>query len=79
MCWPATSCPTLALPDASVAQRSLTRLKDRFIKIVKGEGLISHGRHVTFQTGGGAIPKALLADILRLIARLRPPLHPVPT
>jgi hypothetical protein len=39
---------------------------------------ISHGRYVAFQTAEVAIPKNLFADILRMIAELRPPPHPTP-
>jgi hypothetical protein len=35
--------------------------------------VISHGRYVAFQMAEVAIPRKLLADILRLIAKLRPP------
>ena len=47
---------TLALPDA-VQQWSMTTLRDRY---------------VTFQIAEVAIPRALFADILRRIDRLRP-------
>jgi len=36
--------------------------------------VISHGRYVTFQMAEVAISRNLFADILRLIAKLRPPL-----
>jgi hypothetical protein len=35
--------------------------------------LVSHGRYVAFQMAEVAIPRNLFADILRLIAELRPP------
>jgi hypothetical protein len=35
---------------------------------------VSHGRYVAFQMAEIAIPKNLFAEILRLIAELRPPL-----
>jgi hypothetical protein len=39
--------------------------------------VVSHGRYVTFQMAEVAIPRALFADILRLIDGLRPaPLPP---
>src|SRR5205807_2571334 len=50
---------------------SLTTLNQKFIKI--GAKVISHGRYVTFQLAEVAIPRNLFADILRLIAELRPP------
>jgi hypothetical protein len=34
---------------------------------------VSHGRYVVFQMAEVAIPRNLFADILRLIAELRPP------
>jgi hypothetical protein len=35
--------------------------------------VISHGRYVAFQMAEVAIPRNLFADILRLMAELRPP------
>jgi hypothetical protein len=49
---------------------SLTTLKEKLIKI--GAKVISHGRYVAFQMTEVAIP--MFANILRLIAELRPPL-----
>ena len=46
-------------------------LKEKLIKI--GAKVISHGRYVAFQMAEVAIPKNLFANILRLIAELRPP------
>ena len=37
-----------------------------------------HGRYVAFQMTEVAIPRTLIADILRLIAELRPPPDPAP-
>jgi hypothetical protein len=34
---------------------------------------VTHGRYVAFQMAEVAIPRTLFADILRLIAELRPP------
>ncbi len=64
---------TLALPQA-VEHRSLTTLREKLIKI--GAKIIRHGRYVTFQLAVVAVPKALFAEILQRIARLRP--APVP-
>jgi hypothetical protein len=64
---------TLATPEP-IADWSLTSLKEKLIKI--GAKVISHGRYVAFQMAEVAIPRHLFADILRLIAELRPP--PVP-
>ena len=60
---------TLALPDA-VEQWSLTTLREKLIKI--GAKIVRHGRYVTFQLAEVAVPRALFADILRRIDRLRP-------
>ena len=49
----------------------LATLKEKLIKI--GAKVISHGRYVAFQMAEVAIPKNLFANILRLIAELRPP------
>ena len=69
----ATSCATLALPDA-VEQWSLTSLREKLIKI--GAKIVRHGRYVTFQMAEVVIPRDLFADILRRIDRLRPPPAP---
>ena len=61
---------TLATPEP-IKDWSLTSLKEKLIKL--GAKVISHGRYVAFQMAEVAIPKNLLADILRLIAELRPP------
>jgi hypothetical protein len=37
------------------------------------EKIVNHGRYVAFQMAEVAIPRTLFADILRLIAELRPP------
>jgi hypothetical protein len=50
---------------------SQTSLKEKLIKI--GAKIVSHGRYVAFQMAEVAIPKNLLADILPMIAELRPP------
>ena len=65
---------TLALPK-EVEHWSLTTLRDKLIKI--GAKVVRYGRYVTFQMSEVAIPRSLLAEILRLIDRLRPaPLPP---
>ncbi len=54
---------------------SLTTLREKLIKI--GAKVVCHGRYITFQLAEVAIPRALFAEILRLIDRLRPaPLPP---
>ncbi len=65
---------TLALPD-EVKHWSLTTLREKLIKI--GAKVVRHGRYITFQLAEVAIPRSLFANILRLIAGLRPaPLPP---
>jgi hypothetical protein len=61
---------TLATPEP-IKDWSLTSLKEKLIKI--GAKVVSHGRYVAFQMAEVAIPRDLFADILRLIAELRPP------
>jgi len=65
---------TLALPK-EVEHWSLTTLREVRGKV--GAKVVRHGRYVTFQISEVAIPRSLLAEILRLIADLRPaPLPP---
>jgi hypothetical protein len=64
---------TLVLPD-EVAQWSLTTLREKLVKI--GVRIVRHGRYVVFQLAEVAVPRALFAEILRRIDRLRGP--PVP-
>ena len=61
---------TLATPEP-IKGWSLTSLKEKLIKI--GAKVVSHGRYVAFQMAEVAIPRNLFAEILRLIAELRPP------
>jgi hypothetical protein len=61
---------TLATPEP-IKDWSLISLKEKLIKI--GAKVVSHGRYVAFQMAEVAIPRNLFADILRLIAELRPP------
>ncbi len=63
----------LATPEP-IKDRSLTSLREKLIKI--GAKVISHGRYVAFQMAEVAIPRQLIASILRLIAELRPPPDP---
>ncbi len=54
---------------------SLTTLRNKLIKI--GAKVVQHGRYVAFQLAEVAISRALFAEIVRLIDRLRPaPLPP---
>ncbi len=61
---------TLALPD-EVEHWSLTTLREKLIKI--GAKVVRHGRYITFQLAEVAVSRALLAQILGLIADLRAP------
>ena len=61
---------TLATPEP-IKDWPLTSLKEKLIKI--GAKVVSHGRYVAFQMAEVAIPRNLFADVLRLIAELRPP------
>jgi hypothetical protein len=60
---------TLALP-AEIEQCSLTTLREKLVKI--GTRVVRHGRYVVFQLAEVAVPRALFAEILRRIDRLRP-------
>ena len=61
---------TLATPEP-IKDWSLSSLKEKPIKI--GAKVISHGRTIAFQMAEVAIPRNLFAEILGLIAELRPP------
>jgi hypothetical protein len=61
---------TLATPEP-IKDWSLTSLKEKLVKI--GAKVVSHGRYVAFQMAEVAIPRNLFAEILGLIAELRPP------
>jgi Transposase DDE domain group 1 len=61
---------TLATPEP-IKDWSLTSLKEKLIKI--GAKVVRHGRYIAFQMAEVAISRNLFADILRLIAELRPP------
>jgi hypothetical protein len=54
----------------------LTSLKEKLIKI--GAEIVSHGRYVAFRMAEVTISKNLFADILRMIAELRPPTNSAP-
>jgi hypothetical protein len=66
---------SLALPN-EVAQWSLTTLREKLVKI--GARIVRHGRYVVFQLAEVAVPRALFAEILDRIDRLRPRPPPVP-
>jgi hypothetical protein len=67
---------TLATPEL-IKDRSLSSLKEKLIKI--GAKVVSRGRYIAFQMAQVAVPRMLFAEILRLIAELRPPPDPAPT
>ena len=50
---------------------SMTTLREKLNKV--GANAVSHARYVGFQMAEVAIPRKLFADILRMIAELRPP------
>jgi hypothetical protein len=62
---------TLALPE-EVEHWSLTTLRERLAKI--GARIIRHGRYVVFHLAEVAVHRALFAEILCRIDRLRPKL-----
>jgi hypothetical protein len=64
---------TLAMPKAAQPW-SLTSLRQKLIKI--GTKVVSHGRYITFQMAQVAVSQQMFANILSLIARLRPPPAP---
>jgi hypothetical protein len=49
----------------------MTTPREKLIKI--GAKVVSHRRYVAFQLAEVVIPRNLFADILRMIAELRPP------
>jgi hypothetical protein len=66
---------TLATPEP-IKNWSLTSLKEKLIKI--GAKVVAHSRYVAFQMAEVAVPRALFAEILPLIADLRPRSPPLP-
>ncbi len=64
---------TLATPEP-IKDWSLTSLREKLVKI--GAKLVRHGRYVAFQMAEVGVPRMLFAEILRLIAELRPPPDP---
>ena len=66
---------SLALPN-EVAQWSLTTLREKLVKV--GARIVRHGHYVIFQRAEVAVPRAVFAAILRLIADLRPWSPPLP-
>lgn len=66
---------TLATPEP-IWHWSLTSLREKLIKI--GAKTVSHARYVAFQMAEVSVPKSLFAEILRMIATLRPKPDPAP-
>jgi hypothetical protein len=66
---------TLATPEP-IKDWSLTSLREKLIKI--GAKVVSSGRYIAFQMAEVSIPRNLFAEILRLIAELRPSPDPAP-
>lgn len=66
--------PTMSVP--SCARWSPTSLREKLIKI--GAKIVRHGRYVIFQLAAVAVLKELFQEIVRLIAKLRPPPDPAP-
>jgi hypothetical protein len=66
---------TLALPQ-EVEHWSLTTLREKLVKI--GARIVRHGRYVVFQLAEVAVPRALFAEVMRRIDRLRPRPAPLP-
>ncbi len=60
---------TLATPGP-VKDWSMTTLREKLIKI--GAKVVGHARYVGFQMAEVAIPRNVFANILRMIAELRP-------
>jgi hypothetical protein len=66
---------TLATPEP-IKDRSLTSLREKLIKV--GAKLVSHGRYVAFHMAEVAVTRIMFAEILQLIAELRPQPSPAP-
>jgi hypothetical protein len=66
---------TLATPEP-IRNWSLTSLREKLIKI--GAKVVSHARYVAFQMAEVAIPGSLFAEIVQMIAALRPEPDPAP-
>ena len=66
---------TLALPEP-IEQWSLTTLREKLVKI--GARIVRHGRYAVFQLAEVAVPRALFAEVMRRIDRLRPRPAPLP-
>src|SRR6476661_5155669 len=64
-------------PDRVNASQTLRQVADQlrsqWPKLKIGAKVVSHSRYVAFQMAEVAVPRTLFAEILRLIAELRPP------
>ena len=56
---------------AQTASNCRRSVKEKLIKI--GAKVVGHARYVAFQMAEVAVPKTLFAEILQMIAELRPP------
>ena len=63
--------------DYTLSDESRELHHARVMELKIGAKIVRHGRYVTFQMAEVAIPRDLIADILRRIDRLRP--EPAPT
>ena len=73
----AAELPNVAEVPIGDIRSSLTTLREKLVKI--GAKVVRHGRYVAFQMAEVAVPRMVFAEILRLIAQLRPPPYPAPT
>ncbi len=69
--------PALVIRSSPIVdiEWSLSTLREKLVKV--GAKVVRHERYVTFQLAEVAIPLPLFAEILQLIAGLRP--RPAPT
>jgi hypothetical protein len=65
-----------ALKSSTVHALACAAISFEFIHV--GAEIVSHGRYVAFRMAEVTISKNLFADILRMIAELRPPTNPAP-
>jgi hypothetical protein len=62
--------PCRSWPAAKRPNIGGSRRREKLVKI--GARIVRHGRYIVFQLAAGALPRALFAEILRRIDRLRP-------
>jgi hypothetical protein len=77
--WTRLSCRSFAANAVRLQLHALAYNLGNFLRnLATPEPIVSHGRYVAFQMAEVTIPKNLFADIIRMIAELRPPPHPAP-